>query len=142
MTATTPETGQDSTQGQRTSRADIDLVAVLTASQEFAASAAKQAFVHALLPAGSLQLVGILMVAFTLLNPVTPVPPLVGAEFITVILTGSALMLVSPLVLVLGPQRARTKAADAAMSTVEAELEAERQAQREREKRSEGRPES
>lgn len=135
MTASTSRTGSKSDRATDSERSITDLLAVVRASEEFAASAAKQAFVHALLPAGSLQLVGILMVASTLLNSVTPVPPLEGAEFITVILTGSTLMLVAPIVLLAGPQRARTKAADTAMSTVEAELEAERRAQQERERR-------
>lgn len=135
MTASKSRTGSESGRATDPKRSITDLLAVIRASEEFAASAAKQAFVHALVPAGSLQLVGILMVASTLLNSVTPVPPLVGAEFITVILTGSTLMLVAPIVLLVGPQRARTNAADTAMSTVEAELEAERRAQEERERR-------
>ena len=138
MTTSTSHTGPDPNRARDFTRSNTDLVAVVKASQEFAASAAKQAFVHALVPAGSLQLVGILMVALTLVHPITPVPPLAGAEFITVILAGSTLMLVAPVVLVLGPQRARAKAADTAMSTLEAEFEAERHAQRERERRNEG----
>lgn len=86
----------------------VNRVAVL------ANQAGRGAFKVSVFPAGLLQIIGAAMIGLTLLNPVTPVPPLGTTEFVTVIIVGAVLALAGPLVVTGSVVQARKSALDSA----------------------------